>query len=84
MQKFFAGHRDRQTVKTHKHEEEDGFLRLGLTALTFTLRIWQSAMKQERSQQCQQNNINPKILLDTPLKIDKNYQPFSFESKIIV
>lgn len=38
--------------KTHKHEEgEDEFLRLELTALAFTLRIWQSAMKQERSQQ---------------------------------
>lgn len=31
---------------THKQEEEVGFLRLALTALTLTLRIWQSANKE--------------------------------------
>lgn len=34
-----------QQQGTHKHEEVCCFLRLKLTALTFTLRIWQSAMK---------------------------------------
>lgn len=64
MQNFFRDTSRQTDSKTHKHEEEDGFLRLGLTALTFTLRIWQSAMKQERSQQWQQNNISPKCLLN--------------------
>lgn len=41
----------KEIIVTHKHEDEDDFLRLELTALAFTLRIWQSAMKQERSQQ---------------------------------
>lgn len=36
------------TEWTHKQEEEEegGFLLLELTALTFTLRIWQSGMKE--------------------------------------
>ena len=38
------------TQETHKHEEEGVFLRFELTALTLTLRIWQSAMKTESSQ----------------------------------
>ena len=38
------------TQETHKHGEEGVFLRFELTALTLTLRIWQSAMKTESSQ----------------------------------
>jgi len=53
-------------VGTHKHEEEElgGFLLLELTALTFTLRIWQSARNREEPTVTNQNLTNANSTLN--------------------
>lgn len=55
------------TQETHKHEEEGVFLRFELTALTLTLRIWQSAMKTESSQNLDKNRSASSVFSDFTL-----------------